>query len=52
MQKMQHSIHDLGERHLVMVNGVEDKEASRRIKIKFQLKNSEILENIKSMNND
>jgi len=31
---------------------LDEKEASRRIKIKFQLKNSQILGNIKSMNND
>jgi len=52
MQKMRHNIHNFEEHHLIMVDGVEDKEASRRFKIKFQLKNSQILGNIKSMTND
>jgi len=38
----------LGESHPVIVNGKEDKEASRRIKLKFELNDKKIVDMIKS----
>ncbi|GEM_PF-717935 len=42
----------LGSRDIVEVNGVEDKEASRRIKIKFEIKSNKIVENIEKIIDD
>jgi len=42
----------LGSKEMIKINGIEDKEASRRIKIKFKIKESKILENIKKTIND
>jgi chemotaxis protein MotB len=41
-----------GSKKIIKINGIEDKEASRRIKIKFKIKNTKILENIKKIIND
>ncbi len=41
-----------GSKKTVKSHGVEDKEASRRIKIKFKIKDTKILENIKKILND
>jgi outer membrane protein OmpA-like peptidoglycan-associated protein len=42
----------MGSRELVRVNGVEDKEASRRIQIKFVFKENEIVKQIQKIVND
>ncbi len=42
----------MGSRELVMVNGVEDKEASRRIQIQFTFKKNEIVKQIQKIVND
>jgi len=42
----------LGSKEMIKINGIEDKEASRRIKIKFKIKETKILENIKKTIND
>jgi len=42
----------LGSKEMIKINGIEDKEASRRIKIKFKIKDVKVLENIKKIIND
>ena len=42
----------LGSKEMIKINGIEDKEASRRIKIKFKIKDAKVLENIKKIIND
>jgi flagellar motor protein MotB len=41
-----------GSKEIIKINGIENKEASRRIKIKFKIKDTKILENIKKIIND
>jgi chemotaxis protein MotB len=41
-----------GSTKAIVLNGVEDKDASRRIKVKFELKESQILDNLRRMIND
>ena len=42
----------MGSRELVMINGVEDKEASRRIQVKFNFKENAILKQLQKIVND
>lgn len=51
MQSLMHA-EGKGSKEVINVNGIEDKEASRRIKIKFKLKESRMLENIEKIVND
>lgn len=41
-----------GNQKTIMKNGIEDKNASRRIMIRFELKNSQIINNAKKILND
>jgi outer membrane protein OmpA-like peptidoglycan-associated protein len=41
-----------GSAKAIVINGVEDKDASRRIKIKFELQQSQILDNLRRIIND
>ena len=45
-------IEGLSSKKTIKINAVEDKEASRRIKIKFNIKDTQMLENIKKIIND
>lgn len=42
----------LGSKKTIKINALENKEASRRIKIKFKIKDTQMLENIKKIIND
>ena len=42
----------LGDAGVIKINGIENKEASRRIKIRFKIKNSQIIRKIKRIIND
>ncbi|PTB83837.1 hypothetical protein C9926_00895 [Sulfurovum lithotrophicum] len=51
MQPMM-KVEGYGSAEAIIINGVEDKDASRRIKVTFELKEKQILDNLRRMIND
>jgi len=41
--------HGMGSKSIIIKNGIEDKEASRRIKVRFKIKSDRIIKNIKKI---